>query len=573
MTATATQRKPKSTSTKPDPMSRRALAPVFSEAPGEHELQSGNPLPELDNSDKIIIDIDLEDIKPHSSNRDLSSDESIEELALSIEQLGQLEPATVRECPNGQYTFELISGERRYRALQKLGRMTIRAIVIREDASSGLVRLAAANSQRRDLNAIERAELIVQLMKPIAEGGSGLSRASAGQAVGLQSDSGVKNAIRMLKLPESIKKLVRNGDLSERASRRLIAFVDHPAIIKEIERELVHDEARIELAASDNWPYWLEVIIENHTRPMDDEERSASDLVKGCWNRYPMLFEPTDEQLTQLAPFELVDGKETLRVTENCKLWDSLQKPLVEEKYNNSRSPAKMKASAVTATADKKPTAAQLKAEAARKAKEAKERLARFTILWVTYAMRCQLAQQANEESRLATLGFLVQSLAVKHDINTSIDAAYVESKLKMTSISKKWDYLPAKQMPESNEYCWIEDWWANMLWPSPREKFFGGLPDVEKLPAMSDEAVRALATRCKVTMKHFWKDAAVGDTDQRRLLSMWLGRHTTEQLRSLCETMGKKTTLEKRSELVEFLLAEHKPSKLLPMPKELIDG
>jgi len=569
MTATVTQRKSKST-TKPDSMSRRALAPV-SVYVDPVEQDQPLALPSLKSSN-TIIDIDLEDIKPHVGNRDLSSDESIEELARSIEQLGQLEPATVRECPNGEYTFELLSGERRYRALQKLGRSTIRATVVRDDQPSGLVRLAAANSQRRDLNAIERAELIVRLMAPVAEGGSGLSRAAAGQAVGLQSDSGVKNAIRMLKLPESIKKLVRNGDLSERASRKLIAFVDHPAIIREIERNLSDEEARVELASMEHWPYWLETIIEDNTRPMDKTERSASDLVKGCWARYPMLFIPTDEDLAALAPFELVDGKETLRVTANCKLWDSLQKPLVEAEYNNSRSGAKKKASATTRSvsegSDKKPTAAQLKAEEARKAKEAKERLSRFTHLWVGYALRCQLAEQANEESRLATLGFLVQSLAVKHDINTAIDAAYAESKLKMTSISKKWDYLPAKQMPESNEYCWIEDWWANMLWPSTP----GTLPDVDKLPAMSDEAIRALAARCKVTMKHFWKAASEDNTDQHRLLSMWLGRHTTEQLKALCVTMGKKTTLEKRSELVEYLLTEHKPSKLLPIPKELSD-
>ncbi|MFO0202276.1 MAG: ParB/RepB/Spo0J family partition protein, partial [Alphaproteobacteria bacterium] len=371
MTATATQRKSKST-TKPDPMSRRALAPVSVDV---DPVEQDQPLalPSLKSSN-TIIDIDLEDIKPHVGNRDLSSDESIEELAMSIEQLGQLEPATVRECPNGEYTFELLSGERRYRALQKLGRSTIRATVVRDDQPSGLVRLAAANSQRRDLNAIERAELIVRLMAPIAEGGSGLSRAAAGQAVGLQSDSGVKNAIRMLKLPESIKKLVRNGDLSERASRKLIAFVDHPAIIREIERNLSDEEARVELASMEHWPYWLENIIEDNTRPMDKTERSASDLVKGCWARYPMLFIPTDEDLAALAPFELVDGKETMRVTANCKLWDSLQKPLVEAEYNNSRSGAKKKASATTRSvsegSDKKPTAAQLKAEEARKAKE-----------------------------------------------------------------------------------------------------------------------------------------------------------------------------------------------------------
>jgi ParB family transcriptional regulator, chromosome partitioning protein len=567
MHTTATKRK----TTKKSPIVDSEGEQSLMKALGTHEqLQSeGNNLEKLTQSNKIV-DIALSDIRPHSSNRDLSTDESIDQLAESIEELGQLEPATVRDIGAvgaSGYRYELVSGERRFRALQKLDRPTIRAVVILETRSEGLVRLAAANSQRKDLNAIERAELIVMLMKPVADGGSGLSREAAGKAVGLNSESGTKNALRMLKLPESIKKLVRSGELSERASRKLIPFADHPTIAKEIERNLADEESRVELAAMENWPYWLESIVEGCTRPMDKEQRSASDLVKGCWNRYPMLFEPTDEQLAALAPFDLQDGKETLRVTANTKLWDSLQKPLVEERFNNDRSGSKKKTTtrSVSEGSTKKLTPAQEKAEAARKAKEAKERIERFTILWVGYALRCQLAEQAREEQRYATLGFLVQSLHTKHDLNQAIDAAYAESNVKLSNVGKKYSGS-AQDVPEQNEYCWIEDWWSNMLWPS----LPGGLPEVEKLPGMSADAIRALATRCKVTMRHFWKAAAIDDSDQRRLLSMWLGRHTTEQLKAMCDTMGKLTTLHKRSDLVEFLLGHHEPAKLLPIPKEL---
>ncbi len=548
----------------------KATIPIFPNRSEKNDNEdSGAELPSLKQHDRII-EIELAKIKPHELNRDLDNDASIDELAESIQALGQIEPATVRELFQGKYSFELLSGERRFRALQKLGRSTIRAVVAGDDSVEGLVRLAAANSQRRDLNAIERAELIERLMKPVKQGGSGLSREAAGKAVGLNSDSGTKNALRMLKLPTSIKSLVVSGELSERASRKLIPFVDHPAIVKEIEKNLKHEEHRVELASEEGWPYWLDTAVEDNTRPMDKKAIQASALVKGCWACYPMLFVPTEKELEGLAPFELQDSKETRRLTSNTRLWDELQKPLVEAKYNDSRSPQKLGKSTkeTKAAADKKPTPAQEKAEAARKAKEAKERLDKFTVTWITYALRCQLACQTKEITRYATLGYLVQAMGNKYDVSHAIDLAYPKSGLKTKKVGDEWDCPSA--MIEADEYTWIEDWWESMLWP---ELPSGELPDLEKLPSVSGESVRALAARCKVTMKDFWKNAAEPDSYQRLLLSMWFGRHTTDQLLALCETMGKKATVSKRSELVEFLIEQHLPNRLLPIPKGLTDG
>lgn len=568
MHTTATKRQSVSKKPKATAPHSQPLSPKRDEG---SENGDGDDLSALKQGDRIL-EIELSKIKPHDHNRDLAGDESIDELAESIRLMGQLEPATVRELFNGQlhgkYSFELLSGERRFRALQKLGRATIRAVVAGDDQVEGLVRLAAANSQRKDLNAIERAELIVQLMKPVSKGGSGLSREAAGKAVGLNSESGTKNALRMLKLPKSIKSLVVSGELSERASRKLIPFVDHPEIVKAIEKNLAHSEHRVELAAEDGWPWWLEVAVEDHTRPMDKRAIGAIDLVKGCYSQYPMLFQPTDEQLDKLQPFELQDGKETMKLTSNTKLWDELQKPLVEAKFNADRSPKKSSKETMAAKTEKKLTPAQEKAENARKAKEAQERLDRFTELWITYALRCQLAHQTIAEVRYATLGYLVQALRTKHDVSVTIDAAYLESGLKTKAVGKGYD--SPEQLIVTNEYTWIEDWWENMLWPQVASR---ELPDVEKLPGMSGESVRVLADRCKVTMRDFWKSAAEPDGYQRLLLAMWFGRHTTDQLLAMCEAMAKKPTVSKRSELVEFLLGLHLPNRLLPIPKGLVDG
>lgn len=538
---------------------------VSNENHNDNGNDNGNELPELKQVDRII-EIELAKIKPHEHNRSLASDESIDDLAESIRVMGQIEPATVRELFSGKHSFELLSGERRYRALQKLGRKTIRAVVAHDDSVEGLVRLAAANSQRRDLNAIERAELIVQLMQPKTKGGSGLSREAAGKACGLNSESGTKNALRMLKLPDSIKTLVVSGELSERASRKLIPFVDHPEICKAIEKSLVSNEHRVELAAEEGWPYWLEEAIENNTRPLDDHAISARDLVKGCYSQYPMLFDATAELLEKLQPFDLHDGNETRRVTANTKLWDELQKPLVAAKFNDQRSPQQ----SAKATDKKQLTPAQEKAEKARKAREAKERIDNYTVLWITYALRCQLATSANADVRMATLGYLVQAMNVKYDINRSIDRAYKQSQIKVKRIGVSHGYEP-EVIPELNEDDWIQYWWGNMLWPLTTAKEI--LPDLEKLPSISGQAVRLLATRCKIAIKDAWADAAVDGSQQRHLLALWFGRHTSDQLQAMCVTMGKITTFHKRSDLVEFLLSHHQPNKLLQIPKGLIDG
>jgi ParB family chromosome partitioning protein len=550
--------------TLPKRKTAKAASKPQSPMPVEEQLTGdGDELSVLDQDDRII-EIELVKIKPHEQNRDLDGDQSIEELAESIRLLGQLEPATVRELFQGEYSYEMLSGERRYRALKKLGRATIRAVVTHDDRTEGLVRLAGANSQRRDLNAIERAELIVQLMKPVKDGGSGLSREAAGKAVGLNSDSGTKNALRMLRLPKAIKTLVTGGELSERASRKLIPFVDHPQIVKDIERNLAHEEHRVELATEEGWPYWLETAVENHTRPMDDAKINASSLVKGCYQRYPMLFTPTDEQLEQLAPFHLQDGKQTRQLTSNTKLWDSLQKPLVEEKFNESRSPKKSDKKTAKAT-ETKLTTAQEKSEAARKKKEANERIERFTAQWITYALRCQLAHQTTDEVRYATLGYLVQAMSSKWDVCHAVDLGYAESGLKTKKVAGAHGQDGPEKMIEANEYSYLEAWWNCMIWPEPAS---GNLPDLEKLPGISGKAVRVLAARCNVTMKDFWTSATSIHGYQRDLLALWLGRHTTEQLLDMCQSMSLKPTVSKRSELVECLIGQHLPNRMLPFPK-----
>jgi ParB family transcriptional regulator, chromosome partitioning protein len=136
------------------------------------------------------------------------------ELQLSLQTSGLLQPISVRPRADGK--FELIAGERRYRAASRLGWTSIPA-VIRDVSDEQLLSLALVeNLQREDLNPIEEAEGYRQLINEF-----GLAHQQVAQAVG-KDRSTVTNALRLLTLPTEVQQLVRDGSLSLGHARALL---------------------------------------------------------------------------------------------------------------------------------------------------------------------------------------------------------------------------------------------------------------------------------------------------------------------------------------------------------------
>lgn len=145
---------------------------------------------------------------------------SIEELAASIREHGILQPILAREKPGSPGTYQIIGGERRWRAAQ-LAQLhevpvVLRDLGDREAMAAGLVE----NLQRSDLNAMEEAEGYRRLLEEF-----GLTQEALGQAVG-KSRSHVANTLRLLGLPTPVCDLVRNGILSAGHARALLAAED-----------------------------------------------------------------------------------------------------------------------------------------------------------------------------------------------------------------------------------------------------------------------------------------------------------------------------------------------------------
>lgn len=158
--------------------------------------------------------ISVDDIRPNPQQpRKYFSQEGLQELAASIRQHGILQPLTVRAAPRG---YELVAGERRLRAARMAGMRHVPCLIARVGEEDAALLALIENLQRRDLDCWEEAEAIAGLMQQY-----GLSQEAAAEKIG-KSQSGVANKLRLLRLPETVRQIVRRQGLTERHARALL---------------------------------------------------------------------------------------------------------------------------------------------------------------------------------------------------------------------------------------------------------------------------------------------------------------------------------------------------------------
>ena len=165
-----------------------------------------------------IKNLDLESITPNPFQpRRVFDNTQLEELAQSIKDFGVLQPILVRKIGTG---YELVAGERRFRASQLAGLKTIPAIVKnlsdKEIAEMALIE----NLQREDLNYFEEAEGYARLMKEF-----GITQDEIAKRMG-KSQSTIANKLRLLNLPENVRKEISINVITERHARALLKLED-----------------------------------------------------------------------------------------------------------------------------------------------------------------------------------------------------------------------------------------------------------------------------------------------------------------------------------------------------------
>lgn len=173
-----------------------------------------------------VREVEIGRIRPNSSQpRVHFNEEAIAELAESIAERGVLQPILLRPAPNG---FELVAGERRWRAAQKAGLHSIPAIVRELDDSTSAEIALIENVQRADLNPIEEAEGYRQLILRHGHTQEGLSKLVS------KSRSHVANLLRLLNLPDDVKQALMRGDIDMGHARAIATVPDPQALLTEI---------------------------------------------------------------------------------------------------------------------------------------------------------------------------------------------------------------------------------------------------------------------------------------------------------------------------------------------------
>jgi ParB family transcriptional regulator, chromosome partitioning protein len=184
---------------------------------GEKSQQTLDPEPAEKNDNEEVLQIPVQQIIPNRFQpRTVFIDERIEELSQTIEAHGIIQPIVVRSIGKDQY--ELIAGERRWRAVQKLGWEKIQAIVKEMDDSQTASVALIENLQREELTAIEEAMAYAKLLEL-----HGLTQEGLAQKLG-KGQSTIANKLRLLKLPQSIQDALLQKKITERHARALIVL-------------------------------------------------------------------------------------------------------------------------------------------------------------------------------------------------------------------------------------------------------------------------------------------------------------------------------------------------------------
>jgi ParB family chromosome partitioning protein len=201
-----------------------------------------------------LREVAVELIRPNPSQpRKRFDDETLNALAESLADRGVLQPVLVRPRPGGSY--ELVAGERRWRAARLAGLETMPALVQHRDDEASIEVALIENMAREDLNPVEAARAVAALVEEL-----GLTREEVGRRVG-RSRVAISNLLRLLDLPDEALGLVEDGALSEGHGRALLLADDHA------------ERRRLARAAVDGG--WSVRVLEQRAREANGDPRAA----------------------------------------------------------------------------------------------------------------------------------------------------------------------------------------------------------------------------------------------------------------------------------------------------------
>jgi ParB family chromosome partitioning protein len=217
-----------------------------------------------DNEDRVLY-VDINDIRPNSAQpRSHFDEEKLKELSKSIRSNGVIQPLIVRESSNG---YELVAGERRWRASRLAGLKTVPCIVRNFDDRQNAIVAIIENMQREDLNPIEEALGLKSMTEKY-----GFTQEQVSESLG-RSRTYITNSIRLLKLPAEIQQYVSSGQMSAAHGRTIINIPDK-ARQKEIAEKIIRNDLSVRATER------LAEKVKDELRPERKRRKKASEADK-----------------------------------------------------------------------------------------------------------------------------------------------------------------------------------------------------------------------------------------------------------------------------------------------------
>jgi ParB/RepB/Spo0J family partition protein len=491
------------------------------------------------------IPVDAIARSPYQVRQDFPEEE-IRELAESIAIHGQLSPIIVREAPDLRLTvdrYELVEGERRWRAVKSLGWETIRAEVHPlSDAQARAIVLVSA-IQRKGLNAIEEA----MAFKQAIEAGDAAGPTELARQLGL-SQGHVSNRLRLLELPEDWQRRVISGEIPATHARAALQLKAFPYLLTDLVQVFEDWKSWNDgTPTGDDFEDMVSQVASRNGRPIGNNGRYVNDLGK-CVPAY----KPTGEERQALEILTLGEGKQAAEYATNVELWEQLQKAH-EEKWI-----AKQRAKACGANPTKgSKGGTEPEEERARTEKQAE--IYRRRLRDVVQRALCYFIAQnivdctkvgRDQQSRVLLHLFTASALSAAETLG------YLEDSLQTIGVNPRFSNIwPILAKVADGDVVDVEaQFLARLFWDEN---------DAGPAYRLDGDELAAIASHCGVDLVESWQREQLGPVS----LDYWQ-IHTKDQLAELAGELG--ISFDKGATKDGMIAMLHRPGNMKKCPKEL---
>lgn len=437
---------------------------------------------------------------PYQPRREFGEAE-LAELAASIERNGLIQPIVVRPAQGAAKPFQILAGERRWRAMQKLGKKTIAAFVRHVDDRAMQAGSIDENDQRTGLNPLERALAMQRILDEQHKQPKDL------ETILGMSQGAVSSHLRLLKLPAIWQTRVAKGDLSLTHARHLMPYAHIEPAMKVLVKWLDHDKWRV--GSHEQFGDMVQRAVASVSKSIDDGRWSVKH------NDHLPAMKLTDEQIAELNIVELPPPQWNKKAGPDRR---AVNVKLFEKLWAAHEQAWKPKRKGATKQADKDLSPAEVKAAKARQRRERAEQFAKRLRAWRANWMRWLISKRlavrgvkADDQTMMRVLlwcagrhGFM-DGVLQSHDRSRLIETIGVEG-VEGTKGGKGrrghdlWSVLLSAEDP----FDVADKFTQRLFW----DKIDGVAQPIRGLP---DDEVLQLAEQLKLDLAAAWKDEKAG--------------------------------------------------------------